>query len=103
MRTVALHARIKPGRELDYERAHRAVPAEVLTALRSAGVHDYAIWRDGPDLFHAVHVEDYGAMRSALSTDPAIAAWRAEMAELLETTDDYTGDNAGLPLVWQMP
>lgn len=100
---IALHTRLKPGREGDYERIHARVPDELDARLREAGVVDWSIWRSGLDLFHLVEVEDYAAMRRALADDPVNLVWQEQMAELLEVEDDYSGDDRGLPLVWALP
>ena len=100
---VALHTRLKPGKERDYEGVHAVIPAELDIALRDAGVSSWRIWRDGLDLFHVVEVEDYAAMRHALRDHPANMPWQARMAELLDVEDDYSGTDAGLPLVWELP
>ena len=100
---VALHTRLAPGKEDEYERVHAVIPTELDRALRAAGVSSWRIWRDGQDLFHVVEVEDYAAMRAALREDPANVAWQARMAELLEVEDDYSGADTGLRLVWELP
>jgi L-rhamnose mutarotase len=103
MERIALHTRLKPGREREYEEVHATIPAELDTALRAAGVHAWRIWRDGRDLFHLVDVEDYRTMRAALRDHPANVPWQARMAELLEVEDDYSGADSGLRLVWELP
>jgi L-rhamnose mutarotase len=100
---IALHTRLKPGKEEEYETVHAVIPAELDTALREAGVHGWRIWRDGLDLFHVVEVEDYRAMRDALRDHPANVPWQARMAELLAVEDDYSGTDSGLRLVWELP
>lgn len=103
MEQIALHTRLKPGREADYDRIHATIPSELDAALREAGVHQWRIWRDGLDLFHLVEVEDYQAMRRALREHPANVVWQERMAELLELPDSYSGDDRGLALVWELP
>ncbi|GAB3432452.1 L-rhamnose mutarotase [Actinophytocola sediminis] len=100
---VALHTRLKPGKESEYEQVHAVIPGELDVALRDAGVTSWRIWRDGPDLFHVVEVEDYAAMRAALRDHPANVAWQSRMARLLDIEDDYTGTDHGLSLVWELP
>lgn len=102
MQRIALHTRLKAGREADYERAHAVIPAELDAALREAGVHSWRIWRDGQDLFHVVEVEDYQAMRRAMADHPANRPWQARMAELLEIEDDYSGNDKGIKQVWEL-
>ncbi|ONI91064.1 hypothetical protein ALI22I_09765 [Saccharothrix sp. ALI-22-I] len=103
MERIALHTRLKPGREQDYERAHAVIPVELDAALREAGVRSWRIWRDGLDLFHVVEVDDYRRMRRMLADHPANVPWQARMAELLDVPDDYSGDDSGLHKVWELP
>ena len=103
MQTIALHTKLKPGKEADYDREHAVIPADLDEALREAGVHSWRIWRDGRDLFHLVEVEDYQAMRAALRDHPANIPWQAKMAELLEVEDDYSGNDSGIKHVWSLP
>ncbi|MEQ0558689.1 L-rhamnose mutarotase [Amycolatopsis sp. NEAU-NG30] len=100
---VALHTRLKPGKEADYERVHAVILPELDTALREAGVRTWRIWRNGLDLFHVVEVDDYAAMRAALRDHPANVPWQARMAELLDVQDDYSGGDTGIGLVWELP
>jgi L-rhamnose mutarotase len=103
MQRIALHTKLKPGREADYEREHAVIPVELDGALRSAGVRSWEIWRDGLDLFHVVEVEDYQAMRRALADHPANIPWQAKMAEFLAVEDDYSGNDLGIKKVWELP
>lgn len=103
MQQVALHTRLKPGKEEEYEQVHAVIPAELDAALRAAGVHSWRIWRDGQDLFHLVEVEDYRSMRHALRDHPANVPWQQRMSELLDVQDSYAGDDDGLRLVWELP
>ncbi|MGO4859776.1 L-rhamnose mutarotase [Arthrobacter sp. 2MCAF14] len=100
--TIALHTRLKPGAEQDYADAHAGIPAELVAALKEAGVGNWRIWRSGQDLFHLVEVTDYQAMRQALADHPANVPWQARMAELLDVQDDYSGNDSGIPLVWEL-
>ncbi|MBB6406772.1 L-rhamnose mutarotase [Arthrobacter sp. AZCC_0090] len=100
--TIALHTRLKPGTEQDYADAHAGIPAELVAALKEAGVGNWRIWRSGQDLFHMVEVEDYQAMRRALADHPANVPWQTRMAELLEVQDDYSGNDSGIQLVWEL-
>ncbi len=103
MQRVALHTRLAGGREDEYEAVHAVIPVELDAALREAGVRAWRIWRDGRDLFHVVEVDDYQRMRRFLRDHPANVPWQARMAELLDVPDDYSGDDTGLRLVWELP
>ena len=100
---VALHTRIKPGREAEYEAAHREVPAELVAAIKAAGAREWTIWRSGTDLFHVIDCADYGRLVGELADLPVNIAWQARMAELLEVVHDYSDGDAGLPVAWQLP
>ncbi|WP_433293529.1 L-rhamnose mutarotase [Actinoplanes sp. CA-030573] len=103
MERIALHTRLKPGMEQEYESLHAEIPSDLDGALREAGVRSWEIWRDGLDLFHVVEVLNYGRMRAFLREHPANVPWQKKMAALLEVEDDYSGNDRGLPLVWELP
>lgn len=103
MPTVALHTRLLAGREADYDRIHAVIPADLDTALRAAGVHSWRIYRSGQDLFHLVECDDYAGMRAFLRDHPANIPWQAQMGDLLEVNDDYSGQDTGIPQVWALP
>jgi L-rhamnose mutarotase len=103
MPEVALHTRLRPGKEEEYEAVHAVIPVELVAALRAAGIRSWRIWRDGLDLFHLVEVDDYRRMRADLRDHPANVPWQARMADLLEVEDDYSGEDDGLRLVWRLP
>ncbi|WP_037303640.1 L-rhamnose mutarotase [Amycolatopsis orientalis] len=100
---MALHTRLKPGKEAEYESVHAVIPPDLDAGLRAAGVRSWRIWRDGLDLFHVVEVEDYAKMRAILRAHPANIPWQARMSELLDVEDDYSGGDSGLGLVWELP
>jgi L-rhamnose mutarotase len=101
--TIALHTRLKPGKETEYDAVHAQISGELDAALRAAGVSGWRIWRSGRELFHVVEVADYQAMRKELATNPVNILWQEKMATLLEVEDDYSGDDMGLAKVWELP
>ena len=103
MQRIALHTRLAPGKEEEYERVHAVIPTDLDAALREAGVRSWRIWRDGRDLFHVVEVEDYQRMRHFLRDHPANIPWQERMSQLLEVEDDYSGNDLGLHQVWELP
>ncbi|POH61253.1 L-rhamnose mutarotase [Arthrobacter glacialis] len=100
---IALHTRLLPGKEADYDSVHATIGGDLDAALRTAGVTSWNIWRSGRELFHVVEVADYQAMRKELALNPVNIAWQAVMSELLEVEDDYSGDDMGLAKVWELP
>jgi L-rhamnose mutarotase len=104
MQCIALHTRLKEGKEAEYERVHATIPLELDALLRAGGVHAWRIFRNGRDLFHYVEVEDYAAFLQATRAHPVNVAWQAQMAELLDVVHDYGDAQANtLPLVWELP
>jgi L-rhamnose mutarotase len=97
---IALHPQLRPGTEQDYERLHATVPADLVAALRGAGVRDWRIWRDGIHLFHLVDVDNYHAMRDHLRDHPANVTWQAQVGPLHDVPDDYSGADDGVRLLW---
>jgi len=104
MTRVALHTRIRPGCEDEYEAAHRAVPVELTDAIRAAGILTWTIWRSGMDLFHVLECDDYAAALAELAANPVNIAWQERMAKLLAVVHDYSGagGDASLPVVWAL-
>ena len=100
---IALHTRLKPGAEADYEAAHREVPPELVAAIRAAGAREWTIWRSGTDLFHVIDCTDYAALLAELADLPVNIAWQARMAEMLDVVHDYSAPDQGLPVAWHLP
>ena len=102
---IALHTRLRPGCEVEYEAAHRNVPAELVAQIRAAGAADWTIWRSGPDLFHVLECRDYPALLAALQPLEVNRVWQRKMAALQVLTHDYSstgGASAMLPVVWDL-
>ncbi|MET7365924.1 L-rhamnose mutarotase [Streptomyces sp. NPDC005566] len=101
---IALHTKVRADRIEEYDAAHREVPEELTTAIRSGGATSWTIWRSGTDLFHLLECEDYAALLASLEQLPVNIAWQARMAELLDVVHDYSaqGTEAGLPVVWEL-
>jgi L-rhamnose mutarotase len=100
---VALHTRLTPGREAEYEQAHRSVPAELTAAIRAAGAREWTIWRDGLDLFHVIDCDDYASLLAELEHLPVNVTWQARMAGYLDVVHDYADADRTLPVVWHLP
>ena len=101
---VALHTRVRPDAIDAYEEAHRAVPAELVEAIRAAGAMSWTIWRSGTDLFHVIECEEYARLLDSLARLPVNVAWQARMAGMLDVVHDYSvaGAAATLPIVWEL-
>jgi L-rhamnose mutarotase len=101
---IALHSFLHPGQELGYEQAHRTIPDDLLAALQRAGIRDWAIWRDGRDLFHIVDCDDFDAAQRALADDPVNQRWQQTMSAYVARFADNPDGAAGMALrhVWTL-
>jgi L-rhamnose mutarotase len=100
---VGLHTRLRPGTEERYEQLHRAVWPDVLAAIRRAGISRWLIYRDGLDLFHVVECDDYDGAIAELADNPVNVLWQAEVAPLMETAHDYSGESSDrLPVIFEL-
>ena len=75
---------VRPERIDDYVEAHRDVWPEMIEALRSAGIRNYSIFRDGSQVFGYFEAEDLEAAAHFLAEQPVCTRWQDAMAELLE-------------------
>ncbi|MFC1433956.1 L-rhamnose mutarotase [Streptacidiphilus sp. N1-3] len=99
--TVGRRTRLRPGTEEEYSHVHRRIPDPVAAALRSAGVVQWRIWRDGLSLFHLIEtthgIAEMGRRMSLLgAVDPD---WDELIATLVDPAEETQAD---LPLVWGM-
>ena len=95
---VALHTRLKPGREEEYEAAHREVPRDLVAAIRAAGAREWTIWRDGLDLFHVIDCDNYERLLAALADLPVNVAWQASQRPTIRDVRNHR-PQADLPEV----
>jgi L-rhamnose mutarotase len=101
---IALHSFLHSGQELGYEQAHQVIPDDLLAALRRAGIRDWAIWRDGQDLFHIVDCDDFDSAQRALADDPANQRWQETMSAYVARFAENPEGAAGVALrhVWTL-
>jgi L-rhamnose mutarotase len=99
---VGLHTRLRAGAAERYDELHRAVWPEVLAAISQVGVERWVIFRDGLDLFHYIECDDYDGAIATLADDPVNVRWQEEVAPLMETAHDYSGDSSDrLPVIFE--
>jgi L-rhamnose mutarotase len=104
MQRIAFLIKLKPGADpVEYKRRHDEIWPEMLAALRSAGLHNYSIFRDGSTLFAYVEVNDLEHMKRALADDPTNARWQGYMADMIDhDLDPETGFLRLLPEMFHM-
>lgn len=104
MPSFAWTARLKAGREADYEQAHKVVPEDVAASIRAAGITNYSIFRHGQVLIGYFETADAARTTAHLKAAPANQAWRKRMSEFVEfDPDPATGFQRMLPLLWTLP
>jgi L-rhamnose mutarotase len=101
---IALHGTLREGREVEYERAHRVVPPDLLALFHRAGIEDWVIWRSGREVFHLVECDDFEAAVKVIEQDPADQAWQRAMADYVERFAANADGAAGMGLtrIWAM-
>ena len=84
MPRTAFRLRIKPGKEQEYDLAHRNVWPALLAKLKEVGISNYSIFRRDQDLFLVMQVDDFDAAWRTLDHDPTNLKWQQEMSKLFE-------------------
>jgi L-rhamnose mutarotase len=93
------HTWLAPGLGPAYEAFHRAIPAELDAAMRTAGVLEWRIYRRGNALTHRVVAHDRLRMSEMLDDDPVNQSWQRQVAPYLaDGTGDVPSDRG--VLVW---
>lgn len=97
---------LRPGAEEAYERFHRAIPADLDTVMRDAGVLNWRIRRVGSRLVHLVTAEDRDLMARRLEDDAVNRRWQTEVSYYLRESGDReatTSDGVGEgKMVWEL-
>ena len=88
MQRVAFRLWVQPDKLDEYKRLHRQVWPELLYDLRAAGVRNYSIFADGPELFGYLECDDWAAVNRALAQSDANRRWQEFMRGYLATPID---------------
>jgi L-rhamnose mutarotase len=92
---------VRPDRIDDYVAAHAAVWAEMLDALRGAGIRNYTIFRDGTTVFGYFEADDLAAAERYLAAQEVCTRWQDAMAPLLAQRVPDAGPPA-LPQIFRL-
>jgi len=84
LKRFAFMLRLRPGAAEAYEKAHREVWPEMLALLKSAGIHEYSIFRRDELLILTFRAVDFEATWSQLDNHPVDMRWQQTMAPLFE-------------------
>jgi L-rhamnose mutarotase len=85
---VAFRLRVQPDKLEEYREIHRAVWPELLSDMRAAGLRNYSIFADGPELFGYIECDDWPATSSTLARSDANRRWQEFMGGFLATPVD---------------
>ena len=88
MQRVAFRLWVQADRLDEYKRLHREVWPDLLADLRGAGVRNYSIFADGPELFAYLECDDWAAVNRALAQSDANRRWQEFMRGYLATPID---------------
>lgn len=101
---VALHSVLREGCESAYMDAHATIPEDLMHAFERVGIHEWAIWRSGRDLFHLVDCDDFAAAMNALSIDRANERWQAFIGRFVDhfVAAGQRPEDMILPGVWTL-
>jgi L-rhamnose mutarotase len=94
LQRVAFQLRIRPGKEEEYEEAHRHVWPELLQELERFEVSDYSIFRRGQQLFLYMRVPDFDQLLKNLAASDVNQRWQREMAPLFEPVPDLAANES---------
>jgi L-rhamnose mutarotase len=84
---------VQPDKIEEYKEHHRAVWPELLHDLHEAGVRNYSIFADGPELFAFLECDDWDAAQRSLAKSDANRRWQEWMTNFLATPIDPDSDD----------
>jgi len=104
MQRISFLIHLLPGADpAEYLRRHDEIWPEMLAALRSAGIHNYSIFRHGETLFAYLECDDFDRMAATLATDPVNARWQEYMRDMITIeADPATGFAKLIPEMFHM-
>lgn len=80
LKRYAFILRLRPGAADAYDEAHRAVWPEMLALLKSAGIHEYSIYRRDELLVLTLRAADFEETWRRIENDPVNLRWQEAMA-----------------------
>lgn len=88
MARVGFRLWVQPDKLDEYIEHHAAVWPELLADMTAAGIRNYSIFSDGPELFGYYEVDDPERTQAMLSRSDANRRWQAFMVGFLATPVD---------------
>ena len=88
MQRVAFRLWVQPDKLVEYKRLHEEVWPDLLADMRAAGIRNYSIFADGPELFGYLECDNWAAVNAALAMSDANRRWQEFMRGYLATPLD---------------
>lgn len=88
MQRVAFRLWVQPDKVEEYKRLHKEVWPDLLADMCSAGIRNYSIFADGPELFGYLECDNWAAVNAALAKSDANRRWQEFMRGYLATPLD---------------
>jgi L-rhamnose mutarotase len=85
---VAFRLWVQPDKLVEYKRLHEKVWPDLLADMRAAGIRNYSIFADGPELFGYLECDNWAAVNAALAKSDANRRWQEFMRGYLATPLD---------------
>lgn len=84
LRRYAFILRLRPGAAEAYDKVHATVWPEMLALLKSAGIHEYSIYRRDELLILTLRAVDFETAWSQIDQHPVNLRWQQATASLFE-------------------
>lgn len=99
MQRVCFLLKVKADKLVEYKKAHEAVWAEMLQALRETGWHNYSLFlRDDGLLVGYLETPDFEAARTGMAAREINERWQAAMGPYFEQLEGQRPDEGLLVL-----
>ena len=99
MQRVCFLLKVKADKLVEYKKAHEAVWAEMLQALRETGWHNYSLFlRDDGLLVGYLETPDFEAARAGMAEREINERWQATMGPYFEELEGQRPDEGLLVL-----
>lgn len=96
-------AGVRPGCEAEYKRRHDAIWPELVESIRTAGLRNYHIFRNGTELIGSFETDDLERALQHLTTADVNRRWGEFMAPIMiRKTDPVTGYLPLLERQWSL-
>lgn len=94
---------VSPGQHKEYHKRHNPIWPELVSILRSHGVHNYSIFLNAAtnQLFAYVEIEDESRWRNISQTD-VCRKWWAHMQEIMPSNPDSSPISEDLQEVFHL-